>query len=294
MGFFEQALSALSHLPETRTTREQAIDLRLALRSALYPSGDWERILVTLREAESLAAALDDPRRLVQVSLFLSRYFSRSGIYDQAMAAAARALALTTASGEVALHAQANYYLGISYKAQGNHPRAIDCFAQTVASLEGARRDESFGQALLPAVSARSYLAESHAELGAFAQGRVLGEEGLQIAEAIARLGSLIFAYRGVGLLALRQGDLPGALSLLERAVGMSGRGLSGLVSPNGCDIGGGVYSGRTHHRGRAITHAGGGTDDCTGNGRLSGVLHALPGGGTGVCRSPGGGASCG
>src|SRR5262249_40525255 len=38
VGYFEQALSALPHLPETRDTREQAIDLRLALRSALWPS----------------------------------------------------------------------------------------------------------------------------------------------------------------------------------------------------------------------------------------------------------------
>jgi predicted ATPase len=43
VGFFEQALSALTHLPETRATREQAIDLRLALRSALFPSGDFGR-----------------------------------------------------------------------------------------------------------------------------------------------------------------------------------------------------------------------------------------------------------
>jgi hypothetical protein len=35
--YFEQALRALSHLPKTRDTREQAIDLRLALRSALLP-----------------------------------------------------------------------------------------------------------------------------------------------------------------------------------------------------------------------------------------------------------------
>jgi len=63
-GSFEQALSALRHLPETRDTREQAIDLRLALRSALSPSGNMGRILASLREAEALAAALDDPRRL--------------------------------------------------------------------------------------------------------------------------------------------------------------------------------------------------------------------------------------
>src|SRR5262245_25284355 len=71
VGYFEQALSALPHLPETRATCEQAIDLRLALRSALFPSGDTGRILACLREAEALAVSLDDPRRLGQVCHFL-------------------------------------------------------------------------------------------------------------------------------------------------------------------------------------------------------------------------------
>jgi class 3 adenylate cyclase len=62
VGAFEQALRALPHLPETRATREQAIDLRLALRTAL-------------------AAALDDPRRLGQVFrlTFPYRDFSKYG-----------------------------------------------------------------------------------------------------------------------------------------------------------------------------------------------------------------------
>src|SRR5439155_8049129 len=55
VGSFEQALSALAHLPETRDTHEQAIDLRLALRAALYAFGDAGRILAVLREAEALA-----------------------------------------------------------------------------------------------------------------------------------------------------------------------------------------------------------------------------------------------
>ena len=38
-AYFEQALSALAHLPETRDMREQAIDLRFALHSALMPLG---------------------------------------------------------------------------------------------------------------------------------------------------------------------------------------------------------------------------------------------------------------
>jgi predicted ATPase len=100
VGYFEQALSAVAHLPETRDTWEQAIDLRIVLRSALWPSGDLRGILAYLREAETLAAALDDPRRLAQVSLFLFENFRFMGAYDQASAAAQRALALATACGE--------------------------------------------------------------------------------------------------------------------------------------------------------------------------------------------------
>jgi len=221
VGYFEQALSTLPHLPETRDTREQAIDLRLALRSALHPSGSSGHILALLREAESLAAALDDHRRLGGISRFLSRHFYLMGAPDQAITAAQRALALATAGGEVVQHAQANQCLGIAYEAQGNYRRAIDCLRQTVASLDEARRREGFGDIIPPAVSSRARLAICHAELGTFAEGMVLGEEGLRIAEAMAHPGSLMFASYGVGLLALRQGDLSRAFPLLERAVGL-------------------------------------------------------------------------
>jgi tetratricopeptide (TPR) repeat protein len=221
VGYFEQALSAISHLPEQRDTLEQAIDLRLALRSALMPSGDMERILVSLREAEALAESLADPRRLGQVSVFLAPYFYFRGAYDQAIATAQRALALATADGDGVLHALANHYLGLAYEAQGNYHRAIDCFGQTVASLEGARRHEHFGLPFLPAVRSRACIATYHAELGTFAEGRAFGDEGLRIAEAVELPVSLMFASWGIGLLALRQGDLPKALPLLERAVGI-------------------------------------------------------------------------
>jgi tetratricopeptide (TPR) repeat protein len=125
------------------------------------------------------------------------------------------------ASGDVVLHAPANYYLGRAYHAQGDYRRAIDCLGQTMASLEGARRHEHFGLPFLPAVSSRAFLTACHAELGTFAEGRALGEEGLRIAEAVAHPVSLIFACEGIGLLALRQGDLSRALPRLERAVGL-------------------------------------------------------------------------
>ena len=220
-GSFAQALKALQHLPETRDAREQAIDLRLALRSALSPSGDLRRILAYLREAEALAEALDDHRRLGQVSVFLLNHFYLIGAYDQAIAAAQRVLALATAGGEVVLQALANHHLGLAYLAQGDYRRAINCLGQTVADLDGAQHHERFGQVILPAVTSRTWLDWCYAELGMFAEGTALGEEGLRMAEAVDHPGSLMFASWGIGLLALRQGDLSRALPRLERAMGI-------------------------------------------------------------------------
>jgi class 3 adenylate cyclase/tetratricopeptide (TPR) repeat protein len=219
VGYFEEALRAIEYLPGTRDTQEQAIDLRLALRSALLPSGNLGRILAILHEAEPLAVALADSRRLAQVSHFLTVHFSIIGVYDRAIAAGERAIAM--ASGDVVLHALANFSLGGTYDKQGNYQKAIDCFEQTVTFLDGTQHRERFGRACLPAVQSRAALARCHAELGMFATGYAFGEEGLWIAEAVDHLGSLMIAYYGVGLLSLRQGDLPGALPRLERALGI-------------------------------------------------------------------------
>ena len=43
VAFYEQALEALQHLPERRDTREQAIDLRMAIGAALWPLGNYEQ-----------------------------------------------------------------------------------------------------------------------------------------------------------------------------------------------------------------------------------------------------------
>jgi tetratricopeptide (TPR) repeat protein len=220
VGSFEQALSALSHLPETRTTREQAIDLRLALRNALQPSGDSQsrqRILTLLREAEALAVALDDPRRLGRICVLLTQHFFYRGMHAQVIATSQRAVACGAASGDNVLQALANQFLGSSYQAQGDYRRASVCLGQTVAALGWAQRHDLFGQTVPPAVLSRAWLAMCHAELGTFAEGRALGEEGLQIAEALAHPNSLSWAYHGLGLVSLRHGDLSRALPLLER-----------------------------------------------------------------------------
>jgi tetratricopeptide (TPR) repeat protein len=220
VGYYEQALSALQHLPQQRDTLKQAIDLRLALRSALLASRDIGRIVEYLHEAEALAEALDDPRRLGQILIFQAVDCHHRGTYDQAIAACQRALALATVSGDVGLAGVANLYLAVPYHFQGAYRQAITCARQAVASLQGAQRYERFGL-FLPAVLSRDILAWSYADIGTFTESRTFGEEGLQIAEAAAHPASIMYASWALGLFCLRQGDLPRALLHLERAMGI-------------------------------------------------------------------------
>src|SRR4030095_10200801 len=128
---------------------------------------------------------------------------------------------LAKADEDAVLQALANQFLGATYWAQGDYLRAIDCLGQTAMSLAGAQRHERFGQAILPSVQSRAFLAACHAELGRFTAGNVLGEEGLQIAETVAPPSSLMWAYYGIGLLSCCQGDLRRALPRLERTLGI-------------------------------------------------------------------------
>jgi len=86
MTFFEQALEALRHLPESRHSGEQAIDLRLDLRFALSAFGEFRRILSVLREADTIAMTLNDSHRLGMISVYMSQYFSQAGDYERAIA----------------------------------------------------------------------------------------------------------------------------------------------------------------------------------------------------------------
>jgi tetratricopeptide (TPR) repeat protein len=216
-SYFEQAIHALAHIPDTRDTREQAIDLRLALRSALHPCGELRRAMACVGEAEVLARALDDPPRLAEVSLALSLHCYLSGAYSKAIAAATRVATLAPDTA-IDLRLRAALHLAIAYQARGDYRRAIDCLSTMAARLDETTGRTRWGE-LIPGVFVPAYLAACHAELGAFAEGTSMGNSGLEIAEAVDHPMSRAFAAWGAGLVALRQGKLSRAASVLERVV---------------------------------------------------------------------------
>lgn len=141
------------------------------------------------------------------------------GDHDGAVESGQHALAVAETLGDVALQVMAHHYLGGAYHALGDHRRALGFLRRNVESLAGDLIRERFGLAALPAVLSRAWLVRCLAELGAFPEGIVHGEEALRIAEAVDHPNSLLHAYLGVGLLSLRQGDLSRALPVLERCL---------------------------------------------------------------------------
>jgi len=135
------------------------------------------------------------------------------------MASGQRARALATASGDHYPPIEANNFLGLVYVLQGDSRQAMEAVRRTMAVPEGEQRYERLGQNVRTAVFSPTFLSLCLAEVGACAEGMTVGEEGLRIAEAVQHPASLGTAYRTIGRLSLRQGNLHQALPLLERAV---------------------------------------------------------------------------
>jgi len=218
---FEQALEALQHLPESHATQEQAIDLRLDLRNALWSLGEFRHMLDYLREAATFAEALDDQPRLGRASAYMCRYFREMGDHDRAVESGQHALAVAETLGDFALQVVAQHYLGVAYHTLGNYPRAMELLRSNVESLAGDLIRERFGLIGLASVLSRHWLAWCLAELGTFPEGITYGEEAVRIAEAVDHPHTLIHAYLGVGFLSLRKGDLSRAIPALERCLGL-------------------------------------------------------------------------
>jgi tetratricopeptide (TPR) repeat protein len=219
---YEQALVALEHVPDSRAATAQAIDLRLGLSSALNPLAEEpERMLGHLRHAETLAQTLGDQLRLGQVYADMSINFRAAGDVDHAIVYGQRALAVAATLDHVGLQARTHMHLGMAYYDVGDYPRAVESLERNVATLQGELLFERFGTSGSLAAVSRAMLGRCYAELGAFTEGRALAEEGLQIAETVHHPFNLINACYGVSMVYLRQGDVPRAIPVLERAMGL-------------------------------------------------------------------------
>jgi tetratricopeptide (TPR) repeat protein len=164
---FRRALDALTHLPHGRETTELAIDLRLDLYDALVPVDELRSLLGDLREAERLAEALGDNRRLGLARLHSAHVLI---LIDDARASvqlAQNVVAIAEDLGDETIASRARLWLGCGYYALGQHRSAVEFVGKSTLPTPGDSRRF---------VRQSGYLAMFLAELGEFAEAERAAE----------------------------------------------------------------------------------------------------------------------
>jgi tetratricopeptide (TPR) repeat protein len=215
---YRRALDAHAHVPETRASLEQGVDLRFHLHDALLPLSEYKPLFQTVKQAEAIAVSLGDQWRLGRASSYLSHHaWISQGNDGLAVDYAQRALAIARATGNRALEIVANFYVGQIHSGPGDYRLAVEAFFRNIAALPIAHlrgRFETFY-----GVTSRAWAGVPYSELGEFADGLTLAEEALGVAEASKHPIDLAAACMGLGQLHVARGDFARAASILERGL---------------------------------------------------------------------------
>jgi class 3 adenylate cyclase/tetratricopeptide (TPR) repeat protein len=218
VAHLEQALGTLRHLPATRETTELTIDLRIDIRLALLPHGEWARMEEHLQEAEGLARTLGDPHRLGRIATFMVSQRRVMGDYDGSVRFGQEALSLARTLGDRSIEVVATSLLGLTHAARGEFREAATFLERNIA-LEGDLRHERFGSLVIQSAVSGAWLADVLSQLGRFDEAIGHAEAAVWIAEAADHPYTLYSGLSDLGLAHLRRGDLQGARPVLERCL---------------------------------------------------------------------------
>jgi class 3 adenylate cyclase/tetratricopeptide (TPR) repeat protein len=216
---YDQAKSALDHLPQTDEIRARSIDIRIEHRNALMQIGDYRRVKEILLEARARAEALGDQRRLGQTYSLLANFYMNTGDLDAALDSGRQALTIAEALGDFGLSVMVSLHLGWVHCVAGDYQRAEQLLTRHLPALTGDLAKEHFGLAGPASVLLRSVAGLAQAELGAFAQGIPSAREGVRLAEHRGRALDRGYASRGLATLYLHQGEIAQGMVIAERSL---------------------------------------------------------------------------
>jgi class 3 adenylate cyclase/tetratricopeptide (TPR) repeat protein len=196
VAYFEQAVSAADRFPGDRQALEQSIDLRIDLRTALFPMWEGERLQRHLDTGARLAADLGDPVRLARINAYQAHYWSIiAGPSQPALDHARRALRIAESVGASSLTGLCLFFLGQVQHGAGDFLAAISTLERCIDLMRDELLNERAGLGLPVSLGAEVWLSFALAEVGRFREALTWSGRALKRAEALAQLYSL---YHGV------------------------------------------------------------------------------------------------
>jgi predicted ATPase/class 3 adenylate cyclase len=219
VAYFEQALTALQHLPVSREVLQQAIDVRFDLVAPLLQLGRLQEVLSLLRETESVAERLGDEQRLARAFSYLVNYSYLTGEPGLAIEYGERCVAIGEARKDPGLEILARRYMGHSYHAQGQYRQAESILLENLEMLEASRDADGTVQDMLSYVASCGWLAFTMADLGEFDQAQAYADKALRIAETSHHVYTEAIAWTLGALVWIRRGYPRRAVQPLERSL---------------------------------------------------------------------------
>ena len=232
MQFFEQAMDALSHLPESEEVLRESVDLRFDLRTPLFRLGQVGPLFDRLREAEGLAQRLGDYERLGQLALFMSHQCWLAGDNAGAIGAAERAAAIGRSAGDAALVVRAGFQAGLGQIGLSQFAACATAMATVAELAEQPGYLDRFGLERPLTVVALGYRARALAELGEFQRASEAVESCQALAATVKRPFTSIFAEIAEGHLRLMTGEPTAAMASLEAALDFARKAETELMIP--------------------------------------------------------------
>jgi class 3 adenylate cyclase/tetratricopeptide (TPR) repeat protein len=220
-SLYQQALVALSHLPEGRDRAREALEIRAQLRAALVILADFRTFLPHLDAMDADAAALGDERWVALSMAWRSESLRAGGEAAAAATAAERAIRmLQSQEGDAVALAGAGFQLALTYVNQGRYRAAAQLLGESAMALRDVPLEQQLrtGDIRLPGLL--GWQAFCLATLGEFEEAAVRGTEAVALGEApgfVTRPLNLVVGLMGLGVTYLLRGEAARAAAPLER-----------------------------------------------------------------------------
>jgi class 3 adenylate cyclase/tetratricopeptide (TPR) repeat protein len=213
---FEDALLALDRLPDSEAQITDKMDVRLEMRTALWPLGRHEQLANRVREAGVLAEQVGDIRRLANVHNYLTAHYWRAGDHRQAIEHGEKGIALAERAGDFSNRVTTMHHFGHAFLARGEFTRQVGLHREVVTALTGPVAYQRHGMAGYPSAITRGFLAWGLAELGEFEEALIWAQEGAQIASDVNSAMTTVWVTDYLALTHLMRGEVSRAIALLE------------------------------------------------------------------------------
>jgi tetratricopeptide (TPR) repeat protein len=231
--FYDNAIQALEHLPETPNTMQLSIEARLRLRVALPGVADLPRIARCLDKAREFAETLEDRERLAEIDTSKCLTLTKMGLLDQAVEAGRQGFTFSRDLQNKGPLLNASFALAQAYWYQGEFHRAETLVTEMLPDIRGEFQLRQTGTTGTASLLSFVCLAKTYAVTGQFERAFATIAEARRVAEDSNKPFDLSYCKVGLGFCLLANNEPWSAVKELEGALHLARAGDIGLLIPS-------------------------------------------------------------